>query len=244
MNTPATASASDYEVQNQHEKGRDLCFPVTAAIVVAAVAAYDVMGILFLVRDGDVMRFCRATSSKVHVIWQTSLWTYVLASLVAATMVAFGMTFLVPVQRTNSELRRYLSGISKGHLGTNRSPYQSLPDWDLLAIGAAFIASGLYLCLMAFWGYFELFVARVWCDDKKTAFEELDLWKFGRVSFWMQAIGGIVVITSGVLYLIMPFVMELLSPASPGAASKGAHRIGSYNAERDKHAEDARRFQP
>lgn len=249
MNSATESDPGGYD----EERRKDILFPILAAIVVTVVAVYDVLGVVFLVRDANVMSFCRPSSDRVHVVWQTSLWTYVLASLVFTTSVACMLTFVVPVGRTNSEVQKHMSGVASGHGGTSymsmnvsggRKPFQQLPDWDLLAVGSAFISAGLLLGLMAFWGYFELFVARVWCDDKKTAYEELDLWKFGRFSFWGQAIGGVVLFVAGFLYLTVPFLMELTSPASLGEASRGAQRIASYNMERKPNAEDSRRFQP
>lgn len=191
----------------------------------AALLAYDGLGILFLMRDRDVVHSCHASNSRVHAIWPTSLWVYVLFSLVFATLFT-GVLMAVPLKRSIDAARKHLNRHHNGmHKPDPRSAFNApalkfgllstLPDWLFLWVGSALIMASMALMILAFWGYFELFMARPWCDDKKTAFEELDLWHFGRVTFFLQIVAGAILFLWGLLYWSAPFFLELTTPSSP-----------------------------
>lgn len=199
---------------------------VWSVIIIACVVIYDIIGAVFLLRDHDVAQACRPSNLDTHVIWPTTLFTYVLASLIVAAGIATGLTCVVPIGRASAEVRSHWDDI---HATTARQRVRfppppvsshikksppSMPDWYLLTVGASLTLCSLVVGIMAFWGYFELFLTRVWCDDRTTAFEELDLWRFGRATFTLQVVICPVLLLLGVFSLSAPFVMELTAPSN------------------------------
>lgn len=182
-----------------------------AVVVVLLTAAYDVAGIIFIARDSDVAAACHPSNAKAHVIWSTSLVTYVVASLLVTTGMAVATGLCVPVRKAIRDARLHMQGVVLASASGPKSSV-NLPDMLLLVVGAAYVASAVVIGIFAFWGYFELFHTRMWCDDKKTAFEELDLWKFGQASWVGQVIICCMLLLFGFFMLSGPFMMELASP--------------------------------
>lgn len=205
------------------------------SIVVAAISAvYDIFGIWFLIKDYDVVHSCKASNPDVHVVWTTNLWVYVLLSVLLSILFTIGI-FMVPFRKSADAIQKQLKGRRRPPRdeldGRSRVKYgylPSLPDWLLLAHGTALIMGSLLLGILAFCGYTELFVARPWCEDKSTAFEELDLWHFGRLTFFLQLIFSIVLFLCGVCYWMMPFFFELNEP-DPGYGTMDNGRIPDRN---------------
>lgn len=184
-------------------------------IMVVATVIYDGLGILFLCRDYSTVQECRASNKDSHAIWPTSLWTYVLFSLIAATFATL-MIIAAPISRSvetgRKTIKRNASPRDGSELLGRRSKYglvPARPDWLFLWIGSIMICISLVFALIAFWGYWELFMARPWCATNKAAFEELDLWHFGRVSFILQIIAGLCLFMWGVAYWSAPCLFEL-----------------------------------
>lgn len=198
--------------------------PLATCVGVTAVALtiYDGIGVLFLIRDYDVVSSCRASNSDVHALWQTSLWTYVMWSLLGMTSVSVLLLLqhercaVVPIRRSFETGRKTLNRNRSPRFagtfndsGPLRFGHPALPDWLFLWVGCIFICTGLLLTLLAFWGYWELFKARPWCADGKAAFDELDLWYFGRVSFVLQIIASILLYIAGAFYWAAPLFFEV-----------------------------------
>lgn len=194
---------------------------IVQVLILAAIVVYDVAGVIFLSRDEEVASHCRASNIKMHIIWPTTLWHYVAMSLVVTTVVGVFLALFVPVGRSNEELRWHIADMMQRNQSPRLMPMMvggrkfglALPDWLLLSVGVAFVGAGIVVGLMAFWGYFEIFATRVWCDDKKTAFEELDLWKFARQTFLAQVSVAPVLFVVGFLHMVAPFFMELTLPS-------------------------------
>lgn len=211
----------------------------TLIALLVPVVVYDVVGIYFLVHDKDAVSGCRASNPDVHVIWPTDLWVYILLSLVIGTL-SLAVLELLAISQSVEALNRYRKR------WRNRRDYweeinknarlsglvEELPDWLFLMHGTALVFVSMLHFLLAFMGYFELFMARPWCDDKKTAFEELDLWRFGRVTFAVQLVMGAVFFTWGMLYWFMPAMFEMLEPQAP--EPRGPLDDSSYSLESGK----------
>lgn len=195
-------------------------------VCVAILAVYDCFGVFFLVHDYDVVHDCQASNRDVHVIWPTNLWFYVLVSVVTATVFTLGL-LAVPLGKSFESVEKRLNnkGKKKGRRGMNSEVgfngqpvvkygllMPSLPDWMFLMHGTALIGASLFLGILAFGGYFELFMSRSWCKDKTSAFEELDLWHFARVTFFMQAILGSILFLWGIVWWAMPIWFDLTEP--------------------------------
>merc|ERR1719272_1792124 len=73
-----------------------------------ALGLYDLLGVLFLVRDYSVVHGCHASNVDVHTIWPTSLWTYVLFSLIFITLASLALTAL-PVRRSGEAARKTMT---------------------------------------------------------------------------------------------------------------------------------------
>lgn len=174
---------------------------------------YDFLAIWFLIKDYAVVHSCKASNRDVHVVWPINLWVYVLMSVIASVVFAVGLVFVVPLKKSADAIHKQMTGRKRDVTTKLKYGYlPSLPDWLLLAHGSAMIGFSCVMGVLAFCGYSELFVARPWCEDKATAFEELDLWHFGRVTFFLQIIFCIVFLLSGVCYWMMPFFFELNEP--------------------------------
>merc|ERR1719160_157612 len=186
---------------------------VLAIISIVVVAIYDGLGIFYLVKDFDVVHGCRASNRDVHTIWPTSLWSYVVASLVFITAFTSALVAM-PIRKSIEAARKNVSarGRKAQNAPLNGVKYglmPTLPDWLFLWVGTALLAGATVQFIFAFWGYSELFLARPWCKDNKAAFEELDLWHYGRVNFVLQIIAGSILFLWGMLYWAAPFCLEL-----------------------------------
>lgn len=189
---------------------------------------YDGIGALFLVRDYGVVSSCRASNSSAHAVWPTSLWTYVLFSLIFTSVFGAALA-LLPVKRTLDAARKHIKGgrsrMANDAFSLKYGLLATLPDWLFLWVGSVLILASLGMFILAFWGFFELFMARPWCDGQKTAFEELDLWYFGRVTFVLQIIIGTILLLWGILYWGAPMFLEATMitppPSPPQAQSYG-----------------------
>lgn len=187
-------------------------------VVASLLVVYDIFGIFYLIQDYDVVHRCKASNDSVQVIWPTNLWVYVLLSTIMFTILT-ACLLVVPLRKSVEAIAKHTSRGKKGKRSsefslTGRSVLKygllpSLPDWLFLAHGSALMAVAMVFGILAFCGYFELFMARSWCEDKTAAFEELDLWHFGRVSFFAQIVSGSILFLWGVVYWAMPFWFEL-----------------------------------
>lgn len=189
---------------------------------------YDGIGIYFLVKDYDVVHSCHASNRKVHVVWNTNVWIYVLASVILATG-CLVVLLLVPLkkgfQHLQKQMRKYKRPPRKN--GLNAKPIKwglvdGLPDWLFLMHGFAMMLLAVVFGIVAFCGYYELFAARPWCDNPKTAFEELDIWHFGRITYWMQLVLTVVFFLWGLSWWAMPFIFELSQAERPLLDDSGA----------------------
>lgn len=192
----------------------DMPLPIVAAVL-AGLLGYIAIGAYYLYNDYDVVHSCKASNEQVHIIWPTSLWTYVLFSLCFAGAFAV-MLLMMPIrqsfQKMKPEKPKYVRGGSGQKLAPQAPKFgilPNLPDWLFLVVGSAMMFQSIAICMLAFWGYAELFLARPWCEDKKTAFEELDLWYFGQVTLFLQIGVGILTFCWAMLYWAIPFCFEL-----------------------------------
>lgn len=187
---------------------------ILCGVLAALLVIYDGFAILFLVKDYAVVHGCHASNVRVHTIWATNLWHYVLVSMLFATAFAVALIF-VPLKRTIDATRKHFSRNRLAHPDKNGTLQygllSNLPDWLFLWVGTTLIMASMVVLVLAFWGYFELFMARPWCSDQKTAFEQLDLWHFARFTFVMQIILGSLLFTWGLIYWGAPFVLEFTS---------------------------------
>merc|ERR1719335_1774018 len=142
--------------------------------MVIALAIYAGFGVLFLARDYSTVQECHASNKDAHAIWPTSLWTYVLFSLVAATFASL-LIVVAPLGRSveagRKTMKRNASPRDSSGL-TSRTKYglvPARPDWLFLWIGSIMICIGLVFAVIGFWGYWELFMARPWCSKNKAA---------------------------------------------------------------------------
>jgi len=186
-----------------------------AVAVAVPVAIYDIVGTYYLWKDFDVVVNCKASNVDVHVIWPTNLWVYILLSVIITSLSTVALLLIsIPqglkaIKRFNKQRRR------KGGYWDENQRYglaDDLPDWLFLMHGTALLFISMMHALLAFMGYFELFSARPWCEDKKTAFEELSLWHFGRVTFVLQIVFAALFFLWGTFYWAMPFFFEILEP--------------------------------
>lgn len=182
---------------------------------------YDGVGIYFLVKDYEVVHSCHASNPKVHVVWDTNVWIYVLASVILATG-CLAVLLLVPVkkgfQSLQKQMRRAKKPPRRGERGQRTIKWglvDGLPDWLFLMHGFAMMMLAMAFGIVAFCGYYELFKSRSWCDNPKTAFEELDIWHFGRVTFVLQVILTVVFFLWGLVWWAMPFFFELSQAETP-----------------------------
>jgi len=182
---------------------------------------YDGVGIWFLVKDYEVVHSCHASNPKVHVVWNTNVWTYVLASVILATG-ALAVMMVVPLkkgfQSMQKQMKKYKRPPRRGGMGNRTIKWglvDGLPDWLFLMHGFAMMLLAIVFGIMAFCGYYELFEARPWCDDPKTAFEELHIWHFGRITFFIQLVLAVVFFIWGLTWWAMPFLFELTQAERP-----------------------------
>lgn len=187
-------------------------------IMVVSLIIYDGIGIWFLWKDFSTVQDCHASNKDAHAIWPTNLWTYVLSSVIAVTFASL-MILAAPLGQSvevgRKTVKRNASPRSGGELAllsekrTKFGLVPGRPDWLFLWIGSIVIFIALMFVLMVFWGYWELFLARPWCTNTKAAFEELDLWHFGRVSFILQVVASILLFIWGLAYWSAPCLFEL-----------------------------------
>jgi len=209
-------------------------------VVAVVVVVYDVVGILFLMKDHDIVHTCHASDEDVHAIWPTNLWTYVLFSVILSSLLAL-MLLRAPwgksVDAVELHISRLRGKVSKARVDAPISDgvfgekvkfglMPNLPDWLFLCVGSCcFLVAGC-LGILAFWGYVELFQARPHCEDVRVAFEELNLWHFGRVTFIIQVVMSIVLAVVGLVCWSVPFLLELTLPeptvSLPGRGPYGA----------------------
>merc|ERR1719171_1098119 len=120
----------------------------------------------------------------------------------------------MPMKKSVDAARKNFSAKGRRINSAKYGLMPTLPDWLFLWIGTAFLAGATVALVFAFWGYSELFMARSWCKDNKTAFQELDLWHFGRVNFVLQIVAGSILFLWGIMYWAAPFCLELSTPPS------------------------------
>lgn len=181
------------------------------------ILVYDICAIVFLARDHDVVHSCHASTQGVHVIWKTNLWVWLLISMLTTTLAGAAMSFL-PAGKALDALRRHGRRRQKmqrrrlGDMdGESQRPVRfgdDLPDWIFLSQGTALLCGASVFFILAFCGYFELWASKPWCEDRKTAFEELDIWFFGRFSFFLQIVLGSILLVFGIVNWIIPFCLE------------------------------------
>jgi len=188
---------------------------VGLGIMAVSLAIYVGIGVLYLSRDYATVQNCHASNKDAHAIWPTSLWTYVLFSLVTATFASL-LIVVAPLSRSveagRKTMKRNASPREPNELLGRRTKYglvPARPDWLFLWIGSIMICISLVFAIIAFWGYWELFMARPWCTKTTAAFEELDLWHFGRVSFILQIVASIMLFLWGVAYWSAPCLFEI-----------------------------------
>merc|ERR1719428_1112510 len=97
---------------------------VLAIIAVVVLAIYDGLGIYFLVKDFGVVHGCTPSNHDVHTIWPTSLWSYVMASLVFITGFTCGMAAL-PIRKSCDAARKNFN--AKGRRVTGGAKYGLTP---------------------------------------------------------------------------------------------------------------------
>lgn len=181
---------------------------------------YDGFGIYYLVKDYEVVHSCHASNQKVHVVWNTNIWVYVLASVILATG-CMVVLFLVPLKKGFQNLQKLMRKAKKRpSKGVNGKTIKwglvdGLPDWLFLMHGFAIMLLAVVFGIVAFCGYYELFAARPWCDDPKTAFEELHIWHFARITYIMQIVLTIAFFLWGLSWWAMPFFFELTQAERP-----------------------------
>lgn len=168
---------------------------IAFGIVAALLLIYAVVGILFLVRDQAVVKSCHTYSQDVHVIWHTDLWTYSLCSVVLATVAAAWLLCQATVQRSGKS----------SVLWEESEPM----DWRLLWDGFCVMTIAAILSLFAYWGHAEVYQSLPWCDNKHVAFKELDLYNFGRATFFGQLGAAGLLWIAGWLYWLTPFGFEI-----------------------------------
>lgn len=188
---------------------------VGLGIMAIAIAIYDGIGLLFLCRDYSTVQACHPSNKDAHAIWPTSVWTYVLFSMITATGAILSI-ISAPLGRSveagRKTIKRNASPRDHDETLIRRSKFglvPARPDWLFLWIGSIMISMALVFAVIAFWGYWELFMARPWCTKNNAAFQELDLWHFGRVSFVLQIVASIILFMLGAAYWSAPFVFEL-----------------------------------
>jgi len=199
---------------------------VLRGIVTALLLAYCTCGIVYLTKDYMAVHRCHS-SSNVHIIWETSLWIYVLLSLIFSgitVVVLFSLPFarVVDAFHYQMESRRVkqkpLSSSWEDEFErmqrrrTRFGVMDELPDWIFLLIGTAMMGLAVATFILAMFGYSELYLAHPWCEDKSAAFEELDLWRFGHVTFILQLCLGVFFSVMGVCFWALPLIFELIDP--------------------------------
>lgn len=195
-----------------------------AAVQIAGAVltgTYVGFGIFYLVKDYQVVHSCHASNQKVHVVWNTNVWIYVLASVILAVG-CLAVLLLVPLKKGFQSLQKQMRKSKKPprSKGVNGKTIKwglvdGLPDWLFLMHGFAMMMLAVVFGIVAFSGYYELFAARPWCDDPKTAFEELDIWHFGRMTYIMQVVLTVVFFIWGLSWWAMPFLFELTQAERP-----------------------------
>lgn len=207
-------------------------FRIIGLISLVSLCIYVAMGITFLVRDHHVVSRCHPSNDSVHVIWETSLWTYVLWSVIFAVGDVAMFLTLQPVlrvvealQKVQESRRKHRDNVDKigpfsfdselDMMQRRRARFgimDDLPDWIFLLHGTAFLALATATGILAMFGYYELWAAKPWCEDRNAAFEELDLWYFGRATFYFQLISVTFLSVLGILFWALPFTLELSDP--------------------------------
>lgn len=212
-------------------------------VVGALVVVYDVVGIIYLMKDYAVVHTCHASDEDVHAIWPTNLWTYCLVSVALGSVLAF-LLLRAPWGRSKDAIELHVTRMRGGKLSKSRIDavpnvsdelggrpkfglMPDLPDWLFLCVGSSCLIVSACLGVLAFWGYVELFEARPHCSDIRVAFEELHLWHFGRVTFFIQLVVSIILAVIGSICWAVPFLLELSSPrqeisVGPGRGPYGA----------------------
>lgn len=203
------------------------------AVGALVLTVYAIFGIVYLCRDQDVVSSCHASNQKVHVIWPTDLWVYVLTSVVVACVGALWLVVAAVMRRPASST-----------MWEDSEPL----DWRLLWGGFTLSGMGILMAVIGYWGYAEVYLANPWCDDKAVVWEELDLTQFGRVTAWLQLVAAFCFISGGWLCWSFPFVLELkrMLASEGGSGSAGDTARGSRaapgrgNPARGKHAQHHR----
>jgi len=202
---------------------------VFTAVVAVALFIYSTAAIVFLVRDFETVSQCHASSMVMHAVWETNLWTYVLISLLF-TLAGGALLLSLPAHKVVDVFRRQLE-LRSERRATSKHPFtmedefdrvqrrkarfgimDDLPDWIFLLHGMVMLSVATVTAMLALFGYFELYVAKPWCEDRRVAFEEMDLFHFARVTFFMQIGSTMFFAAAGVLFWTMPFLFELTDP--------------------------------
>jgi len=204
---------------------------LVSGVVLLIAVVYSCIGVAYLSRDYDVVHGCHASSSSVHVVWETNVWTYVLISIffaLACGVIAVTLPSprVVEVFKRQFEIRARRRSMPQPLIVSMEDEFEKLqrrkarfgimddlPDWIFLMQGLVALSVSTAAALLAFFGYYELYVAKPWCEDRHTAFEQLDLWYFGRFTLYCQVISAVLLLILGLSLWAMPFMFELADPS-------------------------------
>jgi len=196
---------------------------LSALVVALPVSIYCIVGIVYLCAEYDVVHRCHASNVNSNVIWVTSVWSYVLTSVIAAALV-IPVLLLIPFEKSLETVVQHWKRLKKSRSTRDKKVRvkwgTDLPDWILLMHGFALIGGACILGVLAFCGYWELYVAKPWCEDRSMAFEELALWHFGHFTLIMQIVTAVAAFFWGALWWTMPCLMELSLPEGGATAAR------------------------
>lgn len=142
--------------------------------------------------DGPMVATCEA-QGKAHMIWETSLTMYVVASAVMFTvlyLVALSFPLTEAADALAYSIRRYSTKEPYVHFGgrpqVRYGVLSVLPDWLFLSFGALLVFEAVVLGVFSYWGYHELYSTEPYCVGF-VQYEEIPLWAFGDFTWKAQA---------------------------------------------------------
>lgn len=185
--------------------------------MVIGVAVYSLSALYYLFMDYNTIRDCNTGG---RVIWPTTLWHYVLVSMIAGPVAVFAL-YGAPLHRTFEAVQMLSAARKFPELLEDATPRKfgiqpSMPDWLLMCCGAWFVGVGSCCEVLAYWGYFELFLTKAVCRNISLVYEQIDLWRFGKVTWVLQAVAGGLFVLLGLLCWVSPLVLEAMMPPTAG----------------------------
>lgn len=186
------------------------------------------LGVLVLIYVGvsavliheDAPMVATCVAQNPHLIWETSLTGYVIASATAFFALNALRWLLLPLddaadamaysRRRLRDKEPYLPLAGRPQVRYGVMPI--LPDWLFLSVGAFLLFEGLVYATLAYWGFHELYKTDPWCIGF-VQFDEIPLWTFGELTQRLQIGAAVVCVPLGLTAFVTPVWLDVVDAA-------------------------------